>query len=282
MDEKSNDEIGDHEPDLSYYLMEPTDELFQARDDLDEKHPFPKELLNYDACIKSTEIFARIRAWNDYPKMARNEESPNQVINFNYNPIMEEYVTEYPLPIGIMSILQCYIKNDWWAAPKEIVPTPLVEKENAYAGLAFSNYSENACGWFIGLVKVYDQYSVPFEEWLQLTEVEQYWLKHSKKFEFIEGMILLEGKLDESVIRQLKDYEKYYNKNILGKIITGRPRSDPEYWLEPARAKLRGKPDITQDELAYEIGCDLKTFKINRKNGGFATFQAFKDSVLKP
>lgn len=244
-----------------------------------KKFPFPAKL-DIEDCKERTKFFAKSRL--NYH--TRKEDSEF------FDIVLDKFVNEYPLPAGKMSIMRwLYIRNRHLVTGSAKVISPLVENLDVDIGFVQMFYNENVdikgrdtIGWFLGLVKPYDTFHMSKEEKDQLSGKDHEFLLRNMHYIFDDSMILLEGKLDESVIRQLKDYEKYYNKNILGKIITGRPRSDPEYWLEPARAKLRGKPDITQDELAYEIGCDLKTFKINRKNGGFATFQAFKDSVLKP
>jgi hypothetical protein len=244
-----------------------------------KKFPFPAKL-DIEDCKKRTKFFAKSRL-----KYYAYEEDSEF-----FDIVLDELINEYPLPAGSLSIMRWVtFRNIPLQTKVKKKIRPLVENTDVDIGFVQMFYNENVdikgrdtIGWFLGLVKPYDAFHMSKEEKDQLSGNDHEFLLRNMHYIFDDSMILLEGKLDDSIIREMKGFEKYYNKNILGKVITGRPRSDPEYWLEPARAKLRGKPDITQDELAYEIGCDLKTFKINRKNGGFATFQAFKDSVLKP
>ncbi|MDD3948717.1 MAG: hypothetical protein PHT43_04555 [Anaerolineaceae bacterium] len=248
------------------------------RSKYDQIYEFPAPL-DQDECRESTIDFACSRLGINYERYSELKQK-----ELADNPKFEIYCKEYPLPIGSFAIVSTYMRKRWyWTELHGFYGHRLiVGNERAIIGLAKKYQNGNTVGWFLGLVKTYDRYMNTETELGEIEQDEALYVYFYPPFEFIEGMVLFEGKLDESVIRQLKDYEKFYNKNILGKIVTGRPRSDPEYWLEPARAKIQEKPDITQDDLAHEIGCDLKTFKINRKNGGFATYKEFKDSVLKP
>lgn len=244
-----------------------------------KRFPFPAKL-DIEDCKLRTNFFARTRL-----KYYSHDEDSEF-----FDTVLDRFINEYPLPAGKMSIMHWqFIRNRDLKTKSKTMIRPLVENLDVDIGFVEMFYKENAdsagrdtFGWFLGLVKPYDMFHMSKEEKDRHSGNDHEFLLRNIHYTFDDSMILLEGKLDESVIRQLKDFEKYYNKHILGKVITGRPRSDPEYWLEPARAKIQEKPDITQDDLAYEIGCDLKTFKINRKNGGFATFKEFKDSVLKP
>ena len=140
---------------------------------------------------------------------------------------------------------------------------------------------DETVGWFIGILrnKHLDRfYELMIQNHVDLLEC--LFLFTTFQFIFVEGIILLEGKLDKSVIRQLEDYENYYTENILGEFIRGRLRYDPEDYLGPARSIIRRYPDILQKDLVKRIGCDERTFRRWREIADFKTFREFKNSVL--
>lgn len=239
---------------------------------------FPKPAKwNREASEKSTEAFARYRL-NYFADMADKIDPERKL----FNPILDYFVKEYPLPLGPGSIYECYMRNGWDDGPREIMPSPLVEKFDAYAGLAQRFESEKAIGWFLGLVQPYNLYTMPEKDRESLPlGADFYWAYHME-FIFVEGMVLLEGSLDESVIRQLKDYEKYYNKNILGKIVVGRPQSNIQEWIEKVRPFFLQEPDLTQEKLAEYLDVNITSVKKNRIKAGFKTYDEFRKSFKNP
>lgn len=255
--------------------------LLRVRPEIKNRYPFPDEKLNRQACEKSTENFARSRLQHGFADLEKSMEIEPDDPAVLYNPILDYYVKEYPLPIGPISILQCYYKHGWYQEPVEVIPSPIVERWNAFAGLAKSFRNNGSVGWFIGLVEVFDLFNNSEEENALLTTDEKIWLYHASVFKFSEGMILLEGKLDETVISNLKEYENKYNKTILGKTIPGRPPDDPEYWLYLFGKVVKSYPGITQRELAMRVHCHEKTIRYNLKKADFPNFKAFKKSILE-
>lgn len=238
---------------------------------------FPKVgKLNQKACEESTEMFARYRL-HYFSKIA-DEIDPERKF---FNPILDYFVKEYPLPLGLGAISECYTRRGWDDSPREIIPSPIVERLNAYAGLAKRFESKKSVGWFLGLVQPYNLFTMPDNEKDSLTGGEVYYWAHHTEFVFVEGMSLLEGKFDKPIIRQLEDYENSYNENMLGTFTVGRPRYDPEDYLGPARSIIRRYPDILQKDLVKRIGCDERTFRRWREIADFKTFREFKNSVLK-
>ena len=228
----------------------------------------------------STEAFARNRLY--YWKGYSGWTDPTE-IGIRFNPILDSYTKEYPLPIGIGSLYEWYLLEGFETKPELCLPSPLVSSPGAYAGFVFTAKEEETIGWFIGLVEPTDYFNMSDEERQNLSSDQKKFWMHNRKFKFIEGMILLDGKLDGKVIGDLRAYEKEYNKNILGKVITGRPISDDFDWsLNEARLILKKSPKLKQEILVTEIGISLRAFQNHIKKAGYANFKAFKDSVLKP
>lgn len=266
--------------------------LLEIRPETKNRYPFPNDKLDIEKCKKSTENFARWRLKHmpQFLKMTDQEkdhfEKTDEMIieGIRQNPIHDYYVLEYPLPIGIGAIQKAYMKHRWDSDPTEIIPSPIVEKIDAYAGLIERRCNGDTTGYFIGLVKMHDMWNLTETETVNLTEDEKWWLYYATQFEFTEGMILLEGKLDKKVIRDLKKYEKEYNETILGTVFTlpGRPSTDPEEYLGPARIIIRKFPDITQKDLCENyLFCLPRTFREHTKNAKFTSYRQFKNSVLK-
>lgn len=241
---------------------------------LKEKFPFP-ENVSREWAEKTTELFARKRSKYPYYQEGDND------IYIERNPTFEAFLTEYPLPADIFSMILWFTKKEHSREtfPKTIFP--LVERFDTYIGLVHRVEGDNTIGYFLGLVEPYDYFHLPDNDWQNLTEEQGEFLLTNMFYKFIDGIVLLEGKLDKSVIRQIEDFEKDYNENILGKLTPGRPRYDPEDYLGPARPIVRRYPDILQKDLVKRIGCDERTFRRWRELAGFDTFRKFKNSVLK-
>lgn len=266
-------------PSWEHYFEKHPDDLLRMmkyREKYQAMYQFP-DSLDQQECEDSTVEFACSRlhiGQQSYQKLKSE--------NLAFDPMFEIYCHEYPLPIGWWSIFNTQqIKQWYWTELGWELPTPIVENENAFVGLAKKFTTNNAIGWFLGLVKVYHRYLNNDQVFGELDVDESRYVFNYPQFEFIEGMILLEGRLDDKVISDLKEYEKYYNKNILGKVITGRPPDDPEYWLYLFGKVVKSYPGITQRELAMRVHCHEKTIRYNLKKADFPNFKAFKKSILE-
>jgi len=251
---------------------------------------FPAGLNKVEA-IKSTKLFAYSRLRLDIQeKIAKADDNLDfpYLVNMLCNPVLFQLAEVYPLPLSYKAIAKAYSKKDWQQSydHKGFMPRPFVESYGDYAGWAYKVKHKDTIGWFIGLVVDLNQ--IKMQELIDsgIPNPRLFFdLFINTQYKFVEGMILLEGKLDEaeSVIRDLRAYEKIYNKNILGKVITGRPISDDYEWsLNEARAKLKKNPKLKQQILVDEIGISLRSFQNHIKRANYANFKAFKDSVLKP
>ena len=236
------------------------------------------EELDIDECKRSTMEFVILRNGFDHKGPKGHIEEYRK--NF---PLLFEFADTYPLPIGFFSILINVFNRSIFKPPKQPFPNPLLEsKKVQFVGLTKRFTNDDTIGWFIGMLE--DEH---FELAVKLLEDEDFdysensYLQHTHRFKFIEGVILLEGRLDDKVISDLKEYEKYYNKNILGKVITGRPPDDPEYWLYLFGKVVKSYPGITQRELAMRVHCHEKTIRYNLKKADFPNFKAFKKSILE-
>jgi hypothetical protein len=243
--------------------------LENAHKKLDEQYPFPAGL-DREKAEASTEFFARSRV--RFPQENKDNET-----HPDFNPILPYYVKTYPLPIGWEAILEAYTRNGWGADPHEIMPSPLVERPDAYAGLAIFRDTNKAKGWFIGLVKVTSAFTIPEEDYKKLSDEEQWILLYSTSFEFIEGMFLVEGKLDDDLFTQLKEVERWYNEKILGKVMRGRPIKSGLYSKDQflslnvsALKKFSRRP--LQDEMAEQMQIDPRTYKNYRLRCGFDSY----------
>lgn len=224
--------------------------------------------------IKNIETFARFHL-NYWCTDASTE---------SFNPVFDKYIKTFPLPIGPDSILDWFRLYNKYNKPvsRESIK-PVVDVPLAYLGYAyyFDFPDSNSIGWFLGLLRSNVFVRLSPKERALLTTKEYMHLLTAPKFQFIEGIMLFEGKTEETILENLKEIEREYNNHILGKMISGRTRIDPEYLLKPARLVLLKNPRISQKDLVNKIGCDLRTFNIVRKNGGFPTYKAFKDSVIE-
>lgn len=242
--------------------------------ELEENFQGPAKCL-LEKTIKNVETFARHHL--NYWCKNRSLES--------YDPIFAEYIKTFPLPIGHDSILDwCRFYNRYHiqsVSPESI--EPVVEEPNAYLGYAyfFGFPDSNSIGWFLGLLRSNVFVHLKPNEKALLSTQEYLQLLTAPKYQFIKGIKQYKGKKVQMIIEHLNEIEREYNNHVLGKMISGRTRINPEYLLETARPVLLKNPHINQEDLVNEIGIDLTTFKINRKNGGFPTYKAFKDSVLE-
>lgn len=244
--------------------------------EFNKRFPFP-ENINKEWAVFSTELFARTRF-----HYSRREEGGNEEHIVQYNPTLELFLDEYPLPADAFSMILWYTKRQHGKEPLPKTIFPLVERFDTYIGFVKRFDSDHTIGYFLGLVEPYDYFHMPNNERENLSDVEMEYLLENTLYKFTDSMILLEGKLDKSVKRQLEDSEKDYNENILGKFTAGRPRYDPEDYLGPARPIIRRSPDITQRALVNNyLRIDERTFRRWRENAGFKTFREFKNSVLK-
>lgn len=243
---------------------------------------FPKNL-DKNECIESTRLFAYHRLNIKNPKKGPDKPGGHdKVQNDSVDQKLIDYAEIYPLPISADTIGHDWLRKHGDKKP-EIgeLPRPLVEQKGLYVGLAKRFVGDETVGWFIGILR--NKHLDKFYELMTRNPVdimECLFLFSTFQFIFVEGIVLLEGKFDKSVIRQLEDYENFYTENILGELITGRPRYDPEDYLGPARPIIRKYPDILQKDLVKRIGCDERTFRCWRELAGFDTFRKFKNSVL--
>lgn len=248
----------------------------RIQDENVERFPKPAKW-NRKGCEKSTEIFARCRL-HYFAEMA-DEIDPERKL---FNPILDYFVKEYPLPIGLSAISQCYTRNGWDDGPREIIPSPFVERLDAYAGLAKRFTSGDTVGWFLGLVKPYNLFTVSEEEFESLPDEEKFYWAHHMEFIFIDGIVLLEGKLDDDLVNiPLKEYIKYYNKNILGKVVTGRPFSkETDSIIEAAKIAIKEHPLDKQLMIAIEIGYPERTLQFHIKRSKYKNWKGLHDSVI--
>jgi len=165
---------------------------------------FP-DSLDKSECQESTFRFA----------FSRLNENPNFREEW-CDPILTKFARMYPLPIGEISIglsLRSFQNKG------RIPPTLISRSKAAYAGLAKQFVNGETRGWFIGVVQD-NNFLLSAKIIIKQGRTEQWkYLANTKQFKFVEGIIILEGKLDEKVIGDLRAYEKEYNKNILGKRI---------------------------------------------------------------
>jgi hypothetical protein len=243
----------------------------KAKKKFEEKYPFPAGF-DIEQAKASTEYFARSRI--RFPL-----EDKDSNMHPDFNPILPYWAKDYPLPIGWKSILEAYMRNGWDKDPHEIMPSPLVEKSDAYAGIAILRESSSSQGWFIGLVNVISAYNMPIDEVEKLSDEEKWILIHGVNYEFIDGIFLIEGKLDEGLFVKLKEVERTYNEKILGKIIRGRPLNTTDFsndqFLELNISALKGftrRP--RQYEMAEVIHIDLRTYINYRQRCDFVSYES--------
>lgn len=243
-----------------------------------KKFPFPAKL-DIEDCKERTKFFAKSRL----KYYTRKEDSEF------FDIVLDKFVNEYPLPAGKMSIMRwLYIRNRHLVTGSAKVISPLVENLDVDIGFVQMFYNENVdikgrdtIGWFLGLVKPYDTFHMSKEEKDQLSGKDHEFLLRNMHYIFDDSMILLEGKLDDSVILQLKDYEKYYNKNILGKVVTGRPFSkETESIVEAARMAIKEYPLDKLLMIANQIGIPERTLQFHIKRSKYKSWKGLHDSVI--
>jgi len=226
-------------------------------------YPFPNGL-DRQQCETSTKEFALSRM--------------NLINKKELTEGEEWFVNLYPLPIGPNWLI------DWRFKEKNVGVYPLVNKKFAYAGYVKSFENQGTIGWFIGLIREAAIGNRDFvDRKMSIFEFNEFY-GHSSVFKFIKGMILLEGKLDgvESVIRDLRAYEKVYIKNVFGKVIPGRRFSyDSAFFVSKAKEVLKKEPKLKQEILVTRIGRSLRAFQMDVKNEGYKDFKALKADVLK-
>ncbi len=248
--------------------------MTESFDESEFKRRFPyPEKLNREWAEISTEEFARWRL--DYS--ARDESSEF------FDPIISAYVKEYPLPVGKLSIMNWfYIRNKDLKTKSNTKIRPLVEHMDTDIGFAYRFSNENAIGWFLGLVKPFDTFHMPKEERKKYSDKDREYLLRTMHYVFEGSMILLEGEPDDSIFDQLKEFNLFYKRKILGMKIGGRPRIDPTAMMYAAGEILKVNPDISQEKLTEKLGIpDISTFKKYRKAADFPTYEDLRKSVKK-
>lgn len=268
-------------PSWDHYFEKHPDDLprmIKYREKYQAMYQFP-DLLDQQECQDSTVEFACSRlhiGQQSYQKLKSE--------NLAIDPMFEIYCHEYPLPIGWWSIFNTQqIKQWYWTELGWELPTPLVENENAFVGLAKKFTTNNTIGWFLGLVKVYHRYLNNDQVFGELDVDESRYVYIYPQFEFIEGMILIEGGLDgvEGVRKELLNYKDDYDKNVFGTMITGRRFSyDSAYYVTEAIKVIKENPRLKQEILVTMIGRSLRAFQIDVKNEGYKGFRDLKSKVL--
>lgn len=252
------------------------DGVMKAGQNIQLQYQFPKPLNRFE-CEESTIDFACARLDIDRERYLQLKEK-----GLAENPQYDTYCKEYPLPIGWRSVYMTYFRKGWnFTDLVNHDRHAFVERDDAFIGLAKRFVSKETIGWFLGLVKVYDRYMGTDKELGELSHDESLYVLFKPPFEFIEGMILLEGKLDGPVTDQLKDYEKYYNKNILGKVIVGRPQSNIQEWIEKVKPFFLQEPDLTQEKLAEYLDVNITSVRKNRIKAGFTKYEDLRQFFKK-
>lgn len=245
--------------------------------------------LDKDEAISSTKSFAYSRLKLDIQEEIVNRDENQEfkpLSNILCNPTLFKLAEAYPLPLSYDAIGIWWVQNELRLSPDYgYMPRPLVDTHGGYAGWVYKAENNDTIGWFIGLVE--DVNKQKMHELIDSGKPNPqlfFELFENNQYRFIEGMILLEGKLDEceSVLSELRNVKADYDRDYLGQIVHGRRFSyDSKFFVEKAKEVLKNNPHLKQKFLVPEIGRSLRAFQMDIRNEGYKNFLDFKAKVLK-
>lgn len=231
--------------------------------ELDSKDPPFPECLNYENAIEWVDYFISSRLFYI---------TANESLAF----VWGHWRYEYPIPIGRMAILKWAYTDgiDFTREELNLLPPALVENEDAILGWADLAESKKAKCWILGLVEpILDRTDE------NLTSAERWKAMFIPAYQFSESMLLYEGEPDLELFQRAQSRKRFFDENVLGKKIRGRPHVLPNGFIDRVKEAIRLDRNITQEKLAEFLDCDISTVKRNVRKAGFETYRDFIDNL---